>query len=102
MPSAKHYDEEKPRLELLPSEAMEEIAKVLSYGAEKYSDDNWLQGMPWMKLIGSTLRHIFAWARREEVDPESQLLHLAHAACNLLFVITYIKLGIGTDNRREL
>ncbi|NLA84833.1 MAG: hypothetical protein GX854_09995 [Clostridiales bacterium] len=35
------YDSEKLRYDLFPVEALEEITKVLTYGAAKYSPDNW-------------------------------------------------------------
>lgn len=92
-------DGEKNRLELLPFEAIEEIGKVLTYGATKYSPDNWRPGMSWRRLVGSTLRHIFSWCRGESIDPETGLSHLAHAGCCILFLISYELRNVGTDDR---
>src|SRR6056300_576002 len=80
------YDGEKPRMYLLPPKAITEVAKVLTFGASKYDEDNWkkldnLQN----RYTGAALRHIFAHMDGEEVDPETGLDHLAHAMCCLLF-----------------
>ena len=37
----------KPRLDLLPPAAMEEIAEVLAFGANKYGAYNWARGGRW-------------------------------------------------------
>lgn len=36
----KKFDNDKPMMNLLPFEALEEVAKVLTYGANKYGKDN--------------------------------------------------------------
>lgn len=96
---AKHFNSNKTRYELLPVEALAEVAKVMQFGAEKYGRDNWRKGMPWLELVGSILRHIFAWLCREDNDAESGLPHLAHAATDILFLLTYALLNIGIDDR---
>ena len=80
---------EKLPYELLPLIALEEVTKVLDFGQEKHSPDGWRElGKEDLKeLYASSLRHIFAWKRGVENDHESGVNHLAHAACNLLFII---------------
>lgn len=95
---AKH-DNGKPRLDLLPPLALEEIAGVLAYGAGKYGDHNWRGGFAYGRLIAASLRHTFAWMRGEDVDTESGIGHLAHAACNLCFMLELLKSGKGEDDR---
>lgn len=97
--SATKFDNNKLRLELVPTEAVEGVTRVLENGAEKYGDYNWRQGMTWSRLIGATLRHFFAFIRGIDLDEESGLPHLDHAICNLMFLSTYQKLQLGTDNR---
>lgn len=80
------YDSEKPRMHLLPPKAITEVAKVLTFGAQKYDEDNWrkldnLQN----RYTSGALRHIFAHMDGEQLDPESGISHLAHALCCLLF-----------------
>jgi hypothetical protein len=92
-------DTQKLRTDLIPTEALEEIAKVLTFGSEKYDDDNWRNGMEWRRMYGAALRHMFAWNRGEDLDPETNTNHLANAACNLLFLIYHQHYGLGTDDR---
>lgn len=93
------HDQGKVPLHLLPTEALREVAKVLAFGAQKYDPWNWKKGMDWSRLHGAALRHLFAWAEGEEGDPETGLSHLAHAACCVLFLLTYEVLDLGTDDR---
>ncbi len=92
-------DQGKPRLDLMPTEALEEIGKVLEFGAKKYDPWNWAKGLAWSRLLGAALRHLYAWARGESKDPESGLSHLAHAGCNILFLIYFERNKSGEDDR---
>lgn len=93
------YDGSKIRTDLLSSVAIEEICKVLTYGVQKYGDDNWRYGMRWRRLIGSTFRHLYAFMRGEDNDPETGLSHVAHAGCGIMFLLEYVLTGNGTDDR---
>ena len=97
--SAIKNDSGKPRLELLPTAPLEQIAQVLAFGAAKYGEHNWRGGMSWGRMVGACLRHVSAWMRGQDQDPESGLPHLAHAACCLLFLLEYTQTGVGTDDR---
>lgn len=81
------FDAGKPPMELLDRYAMEEIAKVLQFGASKYGRDNWRNDIQVSRLIGAALRHIYAYADGEVFDPESGLPHLAHAGCCVMFCL---------------
>jgi hypothetical protein len=96
---AEKFDNGKPPLSLLPYGPLEEIAKVLDFGAKKYGTHNWCKGMSWSRLSDAALRHIFAWVWGEECDQETGFSHLAHAACCLLFLLDYIQTISGTDDR---
>lgn len=93
------FDAGKIPLNLLPTPAIEEIAKVLEFGAKKYDAYNWAKGMAWSRLIASALRHLFAWSRGEDKDPETGLSHLAHVGCCVLFLLQYELSSLGTDDR---
>lgn len=82
-------DDGKLRTDLLPVDAVKEVAKVLTLGAQKYADRNWEQGINYSRVYAAALRHMFAMWDRQDVDPESNLLHAAHAATNLLFLLAY-------------
>lgn len=82
------YDGEKPDYSLLSFKALDEIVQVLTYGAKKYSRDNW-KSVPQFeqRYLAAALRHITAHARGELKDPETNLHHLSHATVSLMFLI---------------
>jgi len=90
------HDDGKLPLSLLPVESLEEIARVLQFGARKYDRNNWKKGGKWSRVVDACFRHLYAWLKGEDEDPETGISHLAHAACNLLFLIYFEKKGIGT------
>lgn len=87
----KKNDKNKPKLTLLPKEPLCEIAQIIEYGAGKYGKDNWKEakGEDLMRYIDATYRHLMA-AETERYDKESGFQHLAHAACNLIFLLELI------------
>ena len=80
------HDEGKPAMELLPPDAIEGAATVFAYGKRKYSAWNWRNGLQTSRLLGATLRHIFAWSAGQDLDLESGLPHLDHALCSLMML----------------
>jgi hypothetical protein len=88
-----------PPLDLLPLAAMEEIAEVLAFDANKYGAYNWARGARWGRYFAALLRHTWAWWRGEDRDPETGKSHLAHAGACLLFLMEYQRNGWGTDDR---
>lgn len=82
-------DSEKARWDLLQFRALNEVARVHTFGAAKYGSDNWRLGVPYRRLVGSLLRHLYAWLLDERCDAESGLHHLAHAAWNLLALLEF-------------
>jgi hypothetical protein len=93
------FDDAKPPMDLLPSDALLEISKVLAFGAKKYAPHNWRSGFAWSRLLAAALRHIHSFIDGQDNDPETGCSHLAHAACCLLFMITHVKQGLGNDDR---
>ncbi|MEN6414412.1 MAG: dATP/dGTP diphosphohydrolase domain-containing protein [Veillonellales bacterium] len=80
------YDSEKPRWELLPLDTIEEIVKVMTYGAKKYAPNNWKKVRPKSRYFAAALRHMTAYQSGEIIDKESGLPHLTHALCSLMFL----------------
>lgn len=89
------YDTDKPRMELLDSYAMEQLAKVLTFGAKKYAAHNWRKGISKSRLIAAALRHIFAYLGGVDKDEETGLSHIAHAMCCCMFIL-------GLEHRTDL
>ena len=85
--TGRKFDGGKLEYGLLPPLALEETVKVLTFGAQKYERDNW-QKVPDSKrrYFDAMERHIWAWKKGEQTDPESGIHHLAHAMCCLMFL----------------
>ena len=93
------HDQGKPDLSLLPVEFLNEVAFAMMYGETKYGRYNFTGGMAWHRLIAACLRHVYAFAAREELDKESGVSHLGHAAACLLMLTVYQSRNLGTDTR---
>jgi hypothetical protein len=84
---------------LLSHTAMLGTAKVLEFGAKKYSADGWREGMEWRRLIGAAYRHLGAFQDGQDYDEETGLCHLHHLSCCVMFLQEYFEKGMGTDDR---
>lgn len=94
------FDQEKIKFELLEPYAIQQVAKVFTFGAQKYAANNWIENpMNISRLLGSLHRHINAFEQGEDVDPETGLSHMAHAAWNALAVVSYMKYHPHKDDR---
>lgn len=97
--SGKKFDTGKPRMDLLPSDAIVEVAKVLTFGAQKYGDGNWANGLDHSRLYAAAERHLADYNAGNDIDEESGLHALAHAACDILMLLWMIKHRPELDNR---
>lgn len=88
-PGAARSDEGKPRLHLVPFGWLVGIGTVFTFGARKYAPHNWRRGMDPLRCYDSAQRHLGAWLEGEQIDPESGLHHLLHAAWNCLAAWSY-------------
>ena len=93
------FDKGKPRMSLVPQDSLRAVAGVFGYGADKYDEHNWAQGMRWTRMADALLRHVGAWIEGEDLDEESGHHHLAHAGCCLLMLLAMVVRGIGEDDR---
>lgn len=93
------HDHDKPPMHLLPPELLEGTAAVLAFGAHKYAPRNWELGMAWHRPFSALMRHMWAWWRGEDCDPETGMPHTWHAACCIAFLMAYEQRKIGTDDR---
>jgi hypothetical protein len=97
--SALKFDQDKLPLHLLSTEAMNQTAAVLAFGAQKYAEHNWRKGFTWSRPLSAAMRHITAFNAGEDKDPESGLSHLAHAACCIMFLLEFEKTSKYLDDR---
>ncbi|MCE3040281.1 dATP/dGTP diphosphohydrolase domain-containing protein [Helicobacter anatolicus] len=87
-------DHEKLKYHLLPPLALKKVVGVLTYGANKYAEENWRNSKKedYKRMLSATYRHIEAYRSGEYFDNESKYPHLAHAICNLLFLLELEKI----------
>lgn len=93
------FDSSKPMLSHIPREFLFQTAAVLDFGAKKYGRDNWKLGLDEHRLLSAAMRHLTYHADGEILDPESGLPHLAHAACNIAFLLHFWQQKKPTDSR---
>lgn len=82
-------DPEKPPISLVTRTFIWAVARVLGIGATKYSRGNWMRGMSFTEVANGILRHVTAWISGETYDQETGENHLAHAACGIMFLLTF-------------
>jgi hypothetical protein len=84
--------ENKPRFELIPTIALRRLALHYAKGADLYGEDNWKQGIPLKRLLGSALRHIMqSLDGMEDEDHEAAALW---NICGFMYTKDAIKRGI--------
>lgn len=94
------HDTGKRRWDLAPWDALGLFVDVLTLGASKYSARNWEGGIAYGRLFGATQRHLTAWWQGEDADPESGQSHLAHALCDVAFLLAFVARGrVELDDR---
>lgn len=77
----------KPKLGLIPFSALAQIAEVREFGIKKYKDDEGWKQVDSRDFVEAGLRHLHKVTSGEEIDPESGLQHLAHAACSIILAL---------------
>ena len=82
------FDGGKLQYGLIPPLALKETVKVLTLGAVKYDKNNW-QKVPnaQSRYYDALQRHLWDWFAGEQLDPETGINHLAHAMCNIMFLL---------------
>lgn len=96
--AGKKLDDGKIRMDLLDPLAIEGLASVLTFGANKYAAHNWRKGISNSRLIAALLRHLFAICRGEITDKESGLPHIDHVGCCWMFLSNNMKTRPDLDD----
>lgn len=94
------FDGDKIRLDLVDPIFIENVGRVLTFGAKKYAAYSWrtVDDAP-NRYYAAAMRHLLAYKRGEQFDEESGLSHLSHAATNLMF-LDYFERRISLPNLR--
>ena len=91
--------------DLVPFQEMTEAyARVAEYGQTKYAAWNWSKGLSRVQILGSLLRHTFAYLRGEERDsgPKgSGLLHTDHILWNAAALVHNVHWDLADGRRVE-
>jgi hypothetical protein len=75
----------KLRYDLIPPLLLQELARVFTFGADKYDDDDWIQAVeddP-RAYKDATMRHWESYRMGESHDSESHIHHLSHGMTNM-------------------
>ena len=85
----------KPDPTLVHPEMILGAARALTYGCQKYSRNNFLQGegMPLEVVLASMQRHLLAYQAGQDNDEESGLTHLDHVGANLSMLVALVESG---------
>jgi hypothetical protein len=95
------FDEGKPDFTLIPQEALLELAKVFTKGAQKYGVFNYSHGTDYRRYISASQRHINQWLRGEDID-EIGTNHLANACASIMMVLDNQLTNKGVDDRNKI
>jgi hypothetical protein len=78
------------RHDLIPSGALDHLARHYGIGASKYADWQWRKGYEWGKSYAALQRHLNAWWGGEDLDEETGSSHMAAAAWHCFTLLTFI------------
>lgn len=130
MVEARRYNKGKIRFELISKLATLEKAKVYTLGAHKYTlykdsdgnvikgaditledackydiiadgSNNWKDGLRFTEVLESLRRHIEAFSKGEDYDPDLKTYHLANAAWNIDVLLEQYTTHPELDDRRN-
>jgi len=93
------FDQDKEPMDLLDSDWLLGVAKVLAFGKKKYAAHNWRGGISYSRLYSAAQRHLLDFNKNEDNDLESKLSHLLHASCCLMFLYSMLLTRPDLDDR---
>lgn len=90
----------KPPLRLVPPALLLYVSRVMELGATKYGPYNWRGNkVRYSIYIEAAMRHLMCALDGEEIDPESGMPHMAHAAACAGIVLDAKATGNLVDDR---
>lgn len=87
------------RLGSIDPSCLMDLGRVAGFGEAKYARLNYAKGYAWSLSYDALQRHLHAFWGGENLDPESGLPHLAHAAWHCFTLLFFVKRSLGTDDR---
>lgn len=87
------------RYDLIPVEALAQVARLYGRGAAKYAAHNWRKGYEWSKSYAAMQRHATQFWAGEDIDEEMQLPHLASVIFHAMALLVFMEEHRGFDDR---
>lgn len=100
------YDKDKPAPALVLHgfrNALLEVSKLATFGAEKYAEDNWeFVENGYKRYTNAMLRHYLSEHTATSKDPETGLLEAAHIAWNALARLELLLKELQCDEKQKV
>lgn len=77
-------DADNVRFDLITPIGLRRLAETYAEGAKKYSENNWLKGIPSSDLFNHAVRHLYLWLAGDTSED-----HLAHATWNIFAIMHF-------------
>lgn len=87
------------RFDLIPYEAIWQLAELYGRGALKYADRNWELGYDWSLSFAAAQRHLWKFWNGEDNDPETGVPHPVAAMFHCAALTTYLQTHPEFDDR---
>jgi hypothetical protein len=88
--------------DLVPfQEFVDSYVRVAEFGAKKCEPWNWSKGLSRVQILGSLIRHTFAYLRGEETDKDSGLNHTDHIVWNAVALVHNVHWNLEDGRRTE-
>lgn len=91
--------EGKLKLNLVPNNGLEAVARVREFGCEKYpgKPNDYLDQVKVSDLVEACRRHLLKHQKGELLDSESLEMHLAHVATSAMMAMEILYIGMEVD-----
>lgn len=87
------------RYDLIPTEALAQLARHYGVGARKYDDNQWRKGYEFSKSYAALMRHLTQWWGGEDIDEETGSNHMAAVAWHAFTLMTFQQFNPEFDDR---
>ena len=87
------------RFDLIPEAPLWELAEHYGRGAQKYAERNYERGYKWSLSFAAAMRHLWAFWRGEDRDPETGTRHVICAAWHCLALALFAETHPEKDDR---